>query len=107
MPTVVLRVGHENPTIEIKGQLDSCSQTNLLPLKWVPLLEAEGCKFNEVPPEAVGWLDGRPQINLTQAVDIVLKVVGCNEETTTIKVFVCPADFDELLIGWNTMVRCK
>ena len=73
LPTVVLRVGLETPSVDMRGQLDSCSQIDLIPDKWVSLLEGEGCKFYDVPAEPIGWLDGTPRFHVNRAVDLTCR----------------------------------
>ena len=64
----MLRVGLETPSVDMREQLDSCSQIDLIPDKWVSLLEGEGCKFYDVPAEPIGWLDGTPRFHVNRAV---------------------------------------
>ena len=106
LPTVVLRVGRIAATVDMRGHLDSCSQIDLLPEKWVSVLEGEGCKFYDVPAEHIGWLDKAPRFVATRAVDLTVEVVGWAGDPLAITFYVSPEDFDELIIGWASMKRC-
>ena len=84
----------------------SC-QIDLIPDKWVSLLEGEGYKFYDVPAEPIGWLDGTPRFHVNRVVDLSVEVVGLAGGPLLITFYVCKENFDELIIGWRSLVRCN